>query len=76
MTQGTATLTAGEPGLVTDLYNQHLQSGKPVLWVLTGIFRAHQRGNDNRPGWRSARDTNCAHVRERFSVPVALLGLA
>ncbi|WP_435060429.1 hypothetical protein [Streptomyces sp. bgisy060] len=69
VTQGTATLTAGELGLVTDLYNHHLQSGKPVLWVLTGIDRADQLGNDNREGWRSARDTNNAYLSERFSAP-------
>lgn len=53
---------------MTDLYNHHLQSGKPVLWVLTGIDRADQLGNDNREGWRSTRDTNNAYLSERFSV--------
>ncbi|MFD0313024.1 hypothetical protein [Streptomyces flavalbus] len=66
VTQGTATLTANELGLVTDLYNHHLQTGKPVLWVLTGIDRANQLGNDNRPAWRSALETNNAYLRERF----------
>lgn len=69
VTQGTSTLTAGELELMTDLYNHHLQSGKPVLWVLTGIDRADQLGNDNREGWRSAQDTNNAYLSERFSAP-------
>ncbi|MFF7299072.1 hypothetical protein [Streptomyces sp. NPDC008265] len=69
VTQGIATLTAGELELMTDLYNHHLQSGKPVLWVLTGIDRADQLGNDNREAWRSAQETNDAYLRERFLAP-------
>ncbi|NSC22769.1 hypothetical protein FM076_16975 [Streptomyces albus subsp. chlorinus] len=66
VSQGTATLTAHELGLITDLYNHHLQTGKPVLWVLTGIDRANQLGNDNRPAWQSALETNNTYLRERF----------
>ncbi|MFE6280828.1 hypothetical protein [Streptomyces sp. NPDC057877] len=69
VTQGTATLTANELGLITDLYNHHLQTGKPVLWVLTGIDRADQLGNDNRPAWQSAQETNNSYLRERFRDP-------
>ncbi|MFJ9544434.1 hypothetical protein ACIRPX_45545 [Streptomyces sp. NPDC101225] len=69
VTQGTATLTTGELKLVTDLYNHYLQTGKPVLWVLTGIDRANQLGNDNRPGWQSAVETNNAYLHERFALP-------
>ncbi|MFE5513031.1 hypothetical protein ACFQ9J_21065 [Streptomyces sp. NPDC056529] len=66
VSQGTATLTAHELGLITDLYNHHLQTGKPVLWVLTGIDRANQLGNDDRPAWWSALETNNTYLREQF----------
>lgn len=66
VTQGTATFTANELGLITDLYNHHVQTGKPVLWVLTGIDRANQLGNDNLPAWQSAKETNNEYLRERF----------
>ncbi|WP_078911396.1 dynamin family protein [Streptomyces sp. NRRL WC-3742] len=66
VSQGTATLTTNELTLIKDLYNHHLQTGKRVLWVLTGIDRAHQLGNDNRPAWRATLETNNAYLRERF----------
>lgn len=66
VSQGTATLTSNELALIKDLYNHHLQTRKRVLWVLTGIDRAHQLGNDNRPAWRATLEMNNAYLRERF----------
>ncbi|SHM25741.1 GTPase domain-containing protein [Actinacidiphila paucisporea] len=66
VSQGTATLTSNELALIKDLYNHHLQTRKRVLWVLTGIDRAHQLGNDNRPAWRATLASNNAYLRERF----------
>jgi hypothetical protein len=78
VSQATATLTSTELGLIRDLYNHHLQTGKRVLWVLTGIDRANQLGNDNRPAWRATLETNNAYLRERFghttSAPETFIG--
>lgn len=63
VTQAAATLTANELELITDLHHHHRQTDKPVLWVLTGIDRAQQLGNDDRPAWRSVLETNNGYLR-------------
>ncbi|WP_157522747.1 GTPase domain-containing protein [Herbidospora cretacea] len=69
VSQATAVLSVHELNLIRDLYNHHLQSGKRVIWVLTGIDRALQLGNDNRPAWRATLDQNNAYLREHFGSP-------
>jgi hypothetical protein len=66
VSQATAVLAGSDLELIGELYQHHLQSGKRVIWVLTAIDRASQRGNDNRPAWMATRDQNNAYLREHF----------
>lgn len=66
VSQATAVLAESDLELIGELYKHHLQSGKRVIWVLTGIDRASQLGNDNRRAWMTTRDQNNVYLRQHY----------
>ncbi|WP_165485489.1 dynamin family protein [Protofrankia symbiont of Coriaria ruscifolia] len=66
VTQATSALTVNELDLIRDLYAHHLQTGKRVLWVLTGIDRATQREH-GQAAWRNVQATNNDYLRTHFA---------
>jgi predicted GTPase len=66
VSQGTSALTVNELDLIRDLYAHHLQTGKRVLWVLTGIDRATQMEH-GQAAWKSVLTTNNDYLRAHFS---------
>lgn len=66
VSQGTSALTVNELDLIRDLYAHHLQTGKRVLWVLTGIDRATQVEH-GQAAWKSVLATNNEYLRTHFA---------
>ncbi|MFJ6379465.1 hypothetical protein ACIQI7_05565 [Kitasatospora sp. NPDC092039] len=67
VTQATSSLSDPELELIRDLHRHHLETGKKVLWVLTGIDRANQRdATTQKLAWRTTQETNNAYLYQHF----------
>jgi hypothetical protein len=66
VTQATHTLSQTDLELIKRLYVHHINSGKRVLWVMTGIDRAAMANYDGEPEWKDAVEVNNTYLRENF----------
>lgn len=69
VTQATSTLSRLDLELINRLYSHHANSGKKVIWVMTGIDRAAMANYEGRPEWKDALEQNNAYLRENFPAP-------
>ncbi|GAB3444943.1 hypothetical protein GCM10027436_33700 [Actinophytocola sediminis] len=66
VTQATHGLSRVDLNLINRLHNHHVNSGKRVLWVMTGIDRAASANFDGQPEWKDAAEDNNNYLRENF----------
>lgn len=66
VTMATSALSNSDLSLVRYIFEHHLQFGKPVIWVTTGIDRAQQVGFDNQQAWKSTVAQNNAYLERIF----------
>ncbi|WP_162641870.1 GTPase domain-containing protein [Streptosporangium sp. 'caverna'] len=64
--QATHTLSPVDMELIRRLYHHHLDSGKPVIWVMSGIDRAAMMNVYKKAEWKDAIETNNAFLRNEF----------
>jgi hypothetical protein len=69
VTQATRTLSRLDLDLINRLYTHHVNSGKKILWVMTGIDRAAMANYENQPEWKDALEQNNVYLRENFPPP-------
>ena len=69
VTQAAHTLSQTDLELIKRLYVHHINSGKRVLWVMTGIDRAAMANYDGEPEWKDAVEVNNNYLRENFPPP-------
>jgi hypothetical protein len=67
--QATHTLARADLDLIGRLYRHHRDSGKPVIWVMTGIDRAAMVNYHGQPEWQDALEANNAYLRNEFPAP-------
>jgi hypothetical protein len=66
--QATHSLSSADLELILRLYQHHLDSGKPVVWVMTGIDRAAMLNYNQQPEWKDALETNNDYLRQQVKV--------
>lgn len=66
VTQATATLSRVDLELIGRLYKHHVASGKPVIWVMTGIDRASSVNLYGAPEWKDSLTANNEYMTENF----------
>ncbi|MFI6387141.1 GTPase domain-containing protein [Nonomuraea sp. NPDC050547] len=67
--QATHTLSLVDMELIRRLRNHHLDSKKPVIWVMSGIDRAAMKNIYDKAEWKDAIETNNAFIRSEFPLP-------
>lgn len=67
--QATHSLSSTDLELILRLYRHHLDSGKPVIWVMTGIDRAAMLNYNGQPEWKGPLETNNDYLRQQVKVP-------
>ena len=70
-TQATQTVGKSDDELIRRLYDHHVNSGKPIIWVVTGIDRANVTRNlsDNKVAWQETVDKDNDYLRGSFPSP-------
>lgn len=66
VTQATSTLSRLDLELINRLHTHHVNSGKKVIWVMTGIDRAAMANYESRPEWKDVLEQDNAYLRENF----------
>lgn len=61
--QATHTLSQDDLDLIFELYQEHVRSGKRVIWVMSGIDRAAMRNIRDEPEWTDAQEANNTYLR-------------
>ncbi|GAA2355641.1 hypothetical protein Cme02nite_48340 [Catellatospora methionotrophica] len=66
-TQATQTIGLAEHEVISRLYEHHLNTGKRIIWVVTGIDRANvARLTDNKVAWQETVENNNRYLRDNF----------
>lgn len=70
-TQATHSLSMADDELISRLHSHHLNTGKKIIWVVTGIDRANVARNlsDNKVAWQETVDADNEYLRQRYPVP-------
>jgi hypothetical protein len=70
-TQATQTVGKADDELIRRLYDHHVNTGKPIIWVVTGIDRANVARNlsDNKVAWQETVDKDNDYLHGSFPSP-------
>ncbi|SCL26961.1 hypothetical protein GA0070624_3405 [Micromonospora rhizosphaerae] len=67
VTQATQTVGREDDELIRRLHDHHVRTGKPVIWVVTGIDRANSTNpGEHSTAWQQTVSANNSYLVERF----------